>query len=275
MQYFVSIENTNYFYWQIELLIESFKMCNLEDNLIIGIAENNEAKPTIFSKNIVGHPHKFLHVNYGEKNNYLPLNKPFSIIVALESGILKSPFAVIHPDMVIQKSLEEPDVNITFQGDPSVGTLVDKIKPQLQEMADENKFDINLLPANIPLGSTMIFKDVPKEFFYRVMARMNWYAIKNPEADWDLAKAAWLLTIYENLGKLKAKVMSLECRLIDNEFPANLIHYRYGLPPAFSKKYYTKFMRFDENPHEMLMTHNPTSATDFIQKVVQSYRGED
>lgn len=273
MQYFVSIENTTYFYWQIELLIESFKMCGLEDKLVIGIAENNQPKFVAYSKNIVRHPHQFLHINQGEKHNYLPLNKPYAIVAALESGKLKSPFAVIHPDMVLRKPLEEPDVNITFQNDPNVA-LMDKIKPQLQEMAEAGKFDIKLLPSNIPLGATMIFKDVKKEFFSRVAARMGWYSTKYPEADWNLAKAAWLTTIYENLGTLKAKGMSLECRLIDNEFPANLIHYRYGLPPAFSKKYYKGAIRLDADPHEMLMAHNPTSATDFIQKVVQSYRAK-
>ena len=38
MHYFVAIENTISDLWQIELLIESFKMRNLQDDLIIAVA---------------------------------------------------------------------------------------------------------------------------------------------------------------------------------------------------------------------------------------------
>ena len=40
MQYFVSIENNSYNCWQAGLLIESFKMQGIEDQLLIGVAEN-------------------------------------------------------------------------------------------------------------------------------------------------------------------------------------------------------------------------------------------
>ena len=44
MQYFVSAENSSYFYWQLELLIESFLMQGMEKDLVIGLAENEDQK---------------------------------------------------------------------------------------------------------------------------------------------------------------------------------------------------------------------------------------
>jgi len=274
MQYFVSIENTTYFYWQIDLLIESFKMCGQEDNLVIAIAENDGPKSPNYGKNLLQHKHRFMHNNLGKNRNYLPLNKFYGLTLALSNKVIKSPFAVIHPDMVLQKPLEEPDVNILFQNNPNTIPLVEKIKPQLEEMAEKNKFDLKRLPPSIPLGATMVFKNVAPDFFNRVMARTNWFISKNPQADWDLATAAWLLTIYEHLTSYKTKAISLECRLIDNDFPANLIHYRSGLPPVFSKKYYKGLLQVGRNPYDVLMAHNPTSATEFMRKVVQSYRAK-
>jgi hypothetical protein len=213
-----------------------------------------------------------MHENVGRKNKYLPLNKAYALVVAHEQNLLKSPFAVIHPDMVLMNPLDEPQTNITFQTDSSVGTLVEKIKPLLEDFAKVNKFDVKLLPETIPLGSTMIFKDVPADFFRRVYSRMNLLVQENSDADWDLAKAAWMMTMYENVATLKYTSAWFECRLIDNEYPANLVHYRLGLPPAFSKKYYSDNISFDNDPHDMLLAHSPTSSTEFIQKVIRNYR---
>jgi hypothetical protein len=57
MDYFVSIENTPYDLWQIELLIESFKINHLEDSLVIGMAGPNP----LLTKNLLAHKRIMFH----------------------------------------------------------------------------------------------------------------------------------------------------------------------------------------------------------------------
>ena len=79
MKYFVSIENTSYFYWQIELLIQSFKMHGLENDLIISIADNQIPKNNMYFKNLIKHKNLYSHENVGKERNYLPLNRIYSL----------------------------------------------------------------------------------------------------------------------------------------------------------------------------------------------------
>ena len=60
MNYFVSIENSYYHGWQIELLIESFKQKSLEDSLYISVAKSD--KEYLASNiNYSNHKNKFIH----------------------------------------------------------------------------------------------------------------------------------------------------------------------------------------------------------------------
>ena len=52
MNYFVFIENTNYYLWQLDILIESLKHHNINANLVVALKDNNEQKLPIFGRNI-------------------------------------------------------------------------------------------------------------------------------------------------------------------------------------------------------------------------------
>ena len=276
MQYFVSIENSAYFYWQIELLLESFKMLKLQDSLVIGIAENEESlKPARFSKNIISHPHKFIHQNQGRKMNYLPLNKPYSLLLALENELIKPPFAVLHPDMILVKPLEfkkDEKESIVFHAAPEVEKeLLDGIKPHLEELAKANNLDFEKLPPQIPLIGTMMFRDVDKKFFRRVLARTS--SLLQQDHKWDVARGAWMITMYEYLAEYGCRGAYFEKRLIDHGVDANIIHYRKGLPPVFSKKFYGyKNLQMTIDPHIVLLEVSPTDTMHFVQEVVRSYQ---
>ncbi len=88
MQYFVSVENSSYFYWQLEILIESFLMQGLENKLVIGFAENESQKLKGLSSNIVKYGKKFILNNDGRKLDYLPINRINSIRYAMAYKIL-------------------------------------------------------------------------------------------------------------------------------------------------------------------------------------------
>lgn len=101
MDYFVSIENCQFFRWQIELLYESMRIFGLENNLVIGCAD--------LEKKTLRFPRVFYHENYGRKNKYLPFNKTYSLCFALKNKLIKQPFAIIDPDMIMVNPLKHSD----------------------------------------------------------------------------------------------------------------------------------------------------------------------
>jgi hypothetical protein len=48
------------------------------------------------------------------------------------------------------------------------------------------------------------------------------------------------------------------------------------LPPYFSKKNYNyagnEILFLDRDPLEVLLEHNPTSTTEYVQKIIRNYR---
>ena len=275
MEYFVSIENSGYFYWQIDLLLESFKATKV-DGPIVAIAENNTSKKqAMFAKNIITHGNKFSHTNFGRERGYLPLNKPYAILLAIKNKLLSSHFAVLHPDMVLVNPLKEYEENIVFHAQPPNVDFKKHIDPYLEKIATDSKLKLKDFPPHIPLGGTMIFRDVKPGFFERVIARMAQLYREHGDKKFNIAKAAWTITIYEHLGIYSVKGLSIEKRLIDHEVEANLIHYCHGLPPIFSKRFYG----FDDfqmmiDPYKVLLEYNPSDATDYVQKLVRSYQSK-
>lgn len=211
MQYFASIENHNYHLWQTELLLQSNK------NVLIGIAENDSEKV------IAGHnlkkANKFTHKNIGREKGYLPLNRPYSVLSALENGILKLPFALIHSDMLFVSDTK-PSSGVIFQ-------IEDKFSKEFIQN------HTNLKQDWLPLGGIMVFGNkVPINFFRRVVEWLE--VIKN---DWFYTeKLAWILALLEFNGVFEIEgKYSLECHLLE-ERECNFVHYSHGISPYFNKQ---------------------------------------
>lgn len=275
MEYFVSIENSGYFYWQVDLLLESFKSTKV-DGPIVAIAKNNASqKPSMFAKNIIEHSNKFFHENLGRERGYLPINKPYAILLALKNKLLSSHFAVLHPDMVLVNPLKEYEENIVFHAQAPNSDFKKHIDPYLEKIAKARKLDLKDFPPHIPLGGTIIFRDVKPDFFERVMLRMAQLYREHGDKKFDIAKAAWTITIYEHLGLYTVRGLHLEKQLLDHEVKTNLIHYRNGLPPLFSKKFYGfEDFQMMKDPYQVLLEYNPSDATNYVQKLVRSYQSK-
>lgn len=280
MQYFVSIENTPYHHWQVELLIESFKMKKMEDQLVIGVARTDDARG-IWSKNITNHKNKFLHENVGRDRNYLPLNKTFSLIIALENGLLKQPFAVIHPDMVLRNPIEikEDTHNLVFDYSEDE-SLKDKIESEILKIKSDIGLPKDSVPW-IPLGDVMVFmRDIPTAFFYRVGVRMEKLLDEHGPEKW-IERAAWILTMYDYLARVNGIARKMETSLLHDTPEVNFVHYKFGMPPVFHKKYFaydykgTIFSIGKDDPMDALLEQNPTSNSNHVQEVVRSYKKHD
>lgn len=269
MQYFVSIENTNYFYWQVELLIESFKMHGLQDQLVIGIAENETPKRAGIAKNLLSHPNKFMHENsavpYGLSSNQIQ-----GVAAALANKYLSCPFTLIHADMVLVKPVKEIEGDIVIS--PYEFHLQSVVDPYLSEIAKVKEAKVDDFPKTIPVGGVMVFnKDVPADFFAQVQSRMRTLAKESPNE--DKAKAAWALGIYDFLGLLQLSQAYLETHLLAAK-TENFVHYAHGIPPVFNKRYYKGDLCLTNNPYEVMLDHNPTPCTDYLHKVIHAYRND-
>lgn len=277
MQYFVSIENTSYFYWQIELLIESFKMQGLENDLVISIADNDSPKIPKFSRNIVRHPNLLFHHNEGEEKGYKPHNRLYGLIGALRQDILKTPFTLIHSDMVMVQPVEPPETNVVFH--TRHDSMVDSVtKPFIDKLAEENKLESANLPPRLPFNGPIIFDEkVTEELFWRVKVRMN-EILRDCEENFPAEKVAWSIAFYEMLPTLTFSGKYLCCQLVEpvenlNDIP--FIHYQHGVPPVFHKRHFTwdkPNLAVGVNPYELLLEHNPTVATNHLQRVIRSYQ---
>lgn len=285
MQYFVSAENTSYFYWQLELLIESFAMLGLQDSLVVAMAENDSQKIGGFSSNLVRHRNKFVHPNEGRHMGYLPLNRVGSIRYALAYGLLDFPFALIHADMVMRRPLEEPKgdnpeviVN-NFEDYPMSEEEIVKseIAPDLSRLAEERGVPAQELPK-IPFLSAPIvfnapFKSVSEVFFSRLQNNVLSIADRKGPS-FPCEKAAWEVTLTESFQHCSVTGKFMSAPILFDSDEANFVHYRTGIPPVFHKKFY----RYEDGvylsgqgPYDTLLEHNPSVGTDFVQRVIRSY----
>lgn len=276
MKYLASIEACPYFLWQIELLIESFKLHNMQDDLVIAVATRD--KGIEVCKNFGQHGNKFFHINRRDKEGAY-FNKPYATTVALEKKYIeKENYVLIEPDMVLVKPLKESDVNITYANDQfytkelleSEGYAVSKI---MQEILTEQSVNDPMDFYWPFLGGVVQFKNVDDWLFKRILHWGN--KIKNKNAPLHgryVAKTAWVLTFFESFDAYTFKSENYESTMEDFD-TRNFIHYYHGYPPVFNKQVFQwgkKWSLSGHTPFESLLMYNPTPATDYMQKIIMS-----
>lgn len=275
MQYFVSIEDNAYCRWQAELLIESFKYHGLQNQLVIGIADNEKPDIDAFKKNLDAHERKFKHKSVGKT-----FNKTRSLLLALEKGFLKKPFTLLHPDMLLLTPIEVKSQSIVYDLNPSyVDGLKAILSDKLAELMRYQRYDWF---SWIPLGDTMIFnQDVRYEFFISVHQELINLTKRFGEG-LKLERAAWLLTIYKNIIFNEESTLTITGESLEQNFSAhklfrNIIHYRDGIIPEFSKHNYKydppNFMALHSlNPMDCIFENNFTTSTHFANQLIENYR---
>lgn len=275
MKYFLSIENNDYHRWQTELLIESFKFHGKQDDLVIAVAKNDEPSPLRYFKNLREHKNKFNHDNVGRGAGHLPLNKLFAMAHAVHYGHLGNEFMSIHPDMLLYKTVEkwpQTTSNVLYYPSRDTGDLI------------LDNFKKNFLRRNkmwIPMGESMIFKDVPESYFsfaYRQMHRF--LEIDGP--NWDIEQAAWMASAASHATnsayRLKFSEVNVEMSLLHPNKQAFMIHYKHGMPSVFNKRNYklavesSLILSSYADPLDAMLTSSPTHLVDYLHKIIRTYR---
>ena len=283
MQYFVSAENSSYFYWQLELLIESFIMQGLENDLVIGLAENNDQKIRGYSSNLVRYGNKFMHQNEGRDADYLPLNRVHAIRYALAYKLIKFPFAIIHIILKnpIKLSNEDEDYGIIINNFEEISegetkNIKEEIAPSIAKLAEDRKAKIEDLPKIPFFSAPIVFTEKMEYFADTFFTRLQFNMLeilKNKGEKFPCERAAWELTLTESFQHCVMKGKFMAASMMHDGDNVNFIHYKSGIPPVFHKKFYEYNQGIyyaGSGPYETILEHNPTTSTAFVHQVIKS-----
>lgn len=280
MEYFVSAENTPYYHWQLELLIESFKYHKYENQLLVGLASVNAPANKAFCRNLYTHKKVFAHRNIGEARGYSGLNRTYSLSWAVEFKILSQPFAYIASDVVLRHPLNFPLVGtvpeIVFDPDPffTVATIKEEVGP-FWEWFDKPKSYYET--KWIPLGPIMVFNQIPPTLFQRTCFLAELIALQQLLAGkpiWKHTdKLAWVVNLADYVGQIQLRGdYTLASNMLGGD-DAPFINYEHGLPPVFNKTMFQymppNYVSFGD-PFEVLSAHAPSPAAHFISQLAQS-----
>jgi len=168
--------------------------------------------------------------------------------------------------MALQKPIDPQDENIVFNRE--FITHADMFVKEIRTIARERSVTY---PETIPVGETVVYNEVDIDFFERLLLRS--ILLVGRDYPGDVLQAASMMTLYDFISNYTFAYKQFEASLIDNH-EADIISYRHGLPPIFHKRQYSDVLRMEIDPYQILLEHNPTSSTNFLQKVIRSYLGE-
>lgn len=286
MQYFVSAENSSYFYWQLELLIESFLMHGLDKALVVGLAENDDQKIRGYSSNLVKYGTKFMIPNDGVNFGYPPLNRINSIRYALAHGVLKFPFAMIHADMILREPLKLSEEEETYGvivnnfdelSDYDTKVVKEEVDSLVEKVAAERKVEPESVTRVPFFSAPVVFNKSMEYFSNQFFTKVQGYELALAEKrgrEFPCERAAFEMTIAESFQHLGIRGRFMSAPMMYEGDNMNFIHYRSGIPPVFHKKYfkYEQGTFFSSmGPYETIMEHNPTVNTNYVQQVIRSY----
>lgn len=280
MEYFVNCENTPYYHWQLELLIESFKRHGLEKQLLVGLAEATAPINKHFCRNLYSHERLFAHQNIGSIRGYKGLNRTYSLYWAVNSKAISQPVCYMASDVVLRRPLD-----ISFQGnvpgivfDPDPFFTIDEAEKTVGpfwEWRGRPKSDYDL--RWVPVGPIMIFNQIPAMIFQRVSTIAESLALQQLLAGkeiWEHTdKLAWAINLADYVGHIQIRGdYTLAMNMLgggDSPF----IFYEHGLPPVFNKTMFQysppNYVSFGD-PFEVLAANSPTPASHFISQLAQT-----
>jgi len=273
MDYFVDLEQTPFNQWQLELLIESFRRHNLQDNLVVCLNESDSQFNIEFMMNIYGHKRTIAHRNIGRDRGYDKLNSFYGINWALEEGLLKQPFYKIPLDAVLfAPPPPTPDYPIvSYQIDPM-------FTPDLV-MENTDLFDKKQLEENWPsAGEILYFNKFPEIFFYQLAdltEKLVFRQMRKTGKFWELThRLAFNLKLQEYVGKVPIQgVYDYESDMYSN-YPKYFIHYDKGFMPIFRKEMFAysppDYISFG-NPFKVLSENFPSGAFHYMSILARSY----
>lgn len=279
MDYFLSVPNSTYFYWQLELLIQSFKDLNKEENLSIFIYSRPEDSTqylnNMFSKNLIAHKKKIYTSNPGLVKGCPELNKLYNLLTAVNSGYIKQPFVLLEPCTVFRKDyfFPEPDAStFAFTVDPFF--TVEEVEKNVGPFYEWFNLEKSVFESSwIPIGEVYAFNNLTSNFFSSCMIiaeKLALHQMLDNKKVWertaDLAIAICVL--------VKSSQVSCrgDCSIvgpINSDFDSFLVGYKDGYPPAFLRSMYPFNPLSFGDPIEELSKINYTNNSSYISNIAR------
>lgn len=287
MEYFLCINDSPYHHWQAELLLESFRHHDLQEQLLVSIIPTDEVGFD-YNINLIDHPrHAIADFNIGQERGYDKLNNLYSLLGSLHQGTIEAPFAVIQPDMVLHHPIEDDgQYHVSFQMDPTLS--VDNIEEagcEIKQHLDSlcKKHGVNIEDVWLPIGNTIVFNMPPTPLVERVIAATEKLCIEQLERTgniWEHTdRVAWAHTLLEYYGKMSYKASyEYEMNMLENAEMRNFVNYEHGIPPIFSKYMFRyqepNYVAFSsEPPLEFLARQDMavSAASHYVQQLAETY----
>lgn len=279
MQYLVVAENTQYYHWQLSLLIESFKKHNLQNDLCIFLVDSNEKTNERFSKNLIEHQNKNIFENIGKTRGFDKLNKLYGMLWAIESNKIKQPFALIPADVILEKPInldlhEYPEIYFNPDKDFNFNYVENSVPNLLEILNRENK---KIKDYWISIGPVILFNNMPIDFFRMFVVKAEILALKqliyNQKIFDKTDRLALSINIFDfmNKGAIKEDYNLTKSMLEYNE--TSFIHYEHGMPPVFNKSMF----RYDPpdyasfgDPYEAILENPATPSAYLMSELVKN-----
>lgn len=283
MDYFLSIENSQYYHWQAELLIESFKANACEDKLFMYVFSNNI--PTSYNKNffdnITYHKRKEYLSNIGEQKGCVELNKIYSIVNSLATQRINQPFFVLEPDTVLRKEIfnREEDgfySSFIFYVDPLF--TIEEAEKNVGPFCEWLELDRDTFESGwLPIAESYMFNKIPIELFFSMMQdaeKMAVYQILEKGKVWgrtcDLAVA---INIIKNISSILCRGDYQLSSPIDSGSDSYFVSYKDGYLPNFHKsmfKYGPPINLSFGDPISCLSELNFSPNSSYVAKIARS-----
>jgi len=271
MNYFVCADNSPYFQWQLDLLLESFKLHGTDDLLLVALVPSSQAPQPLFCTNLRKHPRIMAAGDIGRLRGYERLTPIYAISSALKAGHLRQPFMIVRPDCVMfdpPSVKSEKVAKIVVQGDPLF--TLDSVRENIPNLHEY--FGGKEWPT---VGNIMYFDKIPPEFFSRVSFLTELLAyeqLKNGKNIWpDTDRAAWAVVISEMITQTHVQIVyTWEMPLVASGAKHNFISYEKGVPAHFSKPMFMFNPISFGDPYEILKslpTKYHTEAIEYISRL--------
>ena len=244
MDYLVNIENTPYYQWQIELLIESFNEKNVAGNLcvVLPVLNNNDVINKYFYRNIAKHNRKVQFYNLGEKKGCVLLNKIYALQLALSNNLISQPFALIEADLVLKNHVPLTSNSgfpeFSFSMDPFFTLdLAEESMGPFWSWFGKDRSDIQTKWLSI--GECYAFNGFPPYFFYKVVADAEELALRQMlegKKVWEhTVKIAFILNIIDNFQNIRCQGDYGIVMPLMSSGETSFISYKTGFLPSFHK----------------------------------------
>ena len=278
MHFLTIAEDTPYYQWQIELLIESFKMKNLEDKLFIYLIKTENSVDGI-KNNINNHPNLFYYNSDRIKTCSLNFDFHQCILNYRDKFPLEN-FMIFDTDNLL-KNIDESDFNLqnlVYQIDQKEN---DELSLILK--LSRSKYNYSFYPmTSIVYFSALYSYDFFKSAFLILedLIKISFFCnIDNEkhEPDLDLYKYSYLiLSLMYNI-KVNPSYKLLNYAYEGTDMDVNFISYKHDVKPYFYKKNY--FQKDFKNlslsytdPFENMLDLPDFVGCSFIKSIVLSYQ---